>query len=127
MLLFCVMPDHVHLVLLCNRDRAGRIAQAANLALARIAGPGMQPAHIRAVEDASHPASLLPYVLRQLGHHGLPGHAALWDGSVFQDLIGARLLGGFRANLVRAQPTFRLRDALAAVGLPLEPIQSLRP
>ena len=88
--LFCVMPDHVHLVLAADRHRVGRLCQRVSLSLGALAGRRLQPASIRPVDDRSHLDSLVRYVLRQVSHHGLPDHPALWSGSVFQDLAGAR-------------------------------------
>jgi len=66
-------------------------------------------------------------VLEQPTKHGLPGHPALWPGSCFPDLVGARRLPGLslRLRLSEALPRFRLRSAYAHVGLAPAPLQPL--
>jgi hypothetical protein len=42
------------------------------------------------------------YLLKQPVKHGLDVHPALWTGSCFLDLIGARLIPGFSTAPLRA-------------------------
>lgn len=62
-------------------------------------------------------------MLSQTEHHELTGScAALWTGSAFLDLIGARLLAGFDPVALRQElPRMRGRDLYEAVGL--EPVE----
>lgn len=49
--------------------------------------------------------------------------SALWTGSCFQDLVGARLLPGFDPKPLRAElPRLAQRDLLEAVGLDTAPL-----
>jgi len=118
--LFCVVDDHLHLVLHASKQRAGRLAQALLVSLRALSTQRVDPAHIRPVETRSHLRSLVPYLLTQVEHHGLDEHPALYTGSCFPDLIGARLVEGLDVptRLREALPRFRLRAAYESVGLP---------
>lgn len=61
---------------------------------------------------------LVRYLLTQPEKHGLDTHPALWTGSCFADIIGARTLPGLQLQLGNALPRFRARSAYEAVGLP---------
>ncbi len=115
--LFSVVDEHIHLVLWCDRARCGRLAQAFVRAVRPLAAAFVEPARIRPVENRAHMKSLVSYVLSQPAHHGLPGHPALWSGSCFPDLIGARRIAGLELQLSNALPRFRMRDVYSAVGL----------
>ena len=122
LVLFYLADEHLHAVLAADRARAGRLAQAVFLALNPLLPVPLEPARIRPVEGRSHLEWLVRYVLTQGEHHGLAHHPALWSGSCFQDLVGARYLEGLSFQLARHLPRFRLRDALSIVGLPRSPI-----
>jgi len=131
LLLFCIVDDHVHVVVLCEADRVGRLARALLLALRPVAGPALAPAFVRPVEGRSHLLWLVRYCLRQPLKHGIGVHPALWTGSCFLDLVGARVVEGFTPSLREALPRLRLRTLFEHVGLearPLEPLddQALR-
>lgn len=126
-LLFNLADDHAHVVLECSRGRAGRLAGALALALRKPAAVPLEPARIRPVEGRSHLENLVAYILRQACHHGLPDHPALWNGSCFLDLVGARAVDGLDLHLAAALPRFRLRDAFRAVGLPEEHLDPAPP
>jgi hypothetical protein len=117
---FCLVDEHVHLVVLASRPAAGRLARAVALALRPHATGRTAPAYIRPVENRRHLETLVPYVLRQSERHGLPGHPALWTGSSFLDLSGARVLPGLRLRLRNVLPRWPLRRILAAVAIPSE-------
>jgi hypothetical protein len=58
------------------------------------------------------------YLLVQPAKQGLDAHPALWTGSCFQDLVGARLLTGFSVAPLRAAlPRLRLWSLFRDVGL----------
>jgi hypothetical protein len=115
--LFCVVDDHVHLVVLCERQEAGRIARRVLLALRPLAAAEVDPARVRPVESRSHLQSLVRYVLAQPRHHQLGVHPALFDGSCFVDLVGARVLDGLTLRIRDALPRLRVRDVYESVGL----------
>ena len=105
-LFFCAVDDHLHLVLRGTRREAGQAARCVRRWL-RATGRTVAPCRVRPISSRSHLERSLPYVLRQSDHHGLQGapHPALWPGSTFLDLVGARLLKGFQPqNLARALP-----------------------
>ena len=115
--LFCVVDDHIHLVVLCERQEAGRIAQRLSLALRPLAAVEVDPARVRPVESRSHLQSLVRYVLDQPRHHHLGEHPGLFAGSCFVDLVGARVLDGLKLRIQDALPRLRLRDVYQSVGL----------
>lgn len=73
--LFCIVDDHVHVVLFCTGPARGRIAQALSLALAAACSETLCPAHTRPVDERSHLAWLAnQYILFQPIKHGLSSH-----------------------------------------------------
>lgn len=123
--LFNLVDEHIHLVLWCDRHRCGRLAQALLRALRPLASAPVDPARIRPVESRAHMKRLVSYVLSQTIHHSIPVQPALWTGSCFLDLIGARLVPGLQLQLRKALPRYRMRDIYQAVGLtdgPLAPL-----
>jgi len=117
-LLFCIVDEHVHVVARCDRERAGRLARAVSLALKPTADVGFRKqAYIGPVEERRHMQRLVTYVLEQPSHHELPVHPALWTGSCFQDLVGARCVGALGAPLTGPLPRFKLAEVLPSVGL----------
>lgn len=91
--LFSLVDDHVHLVLQGARNEVGQLAQRISVKLRYLTGRPLQRSHIVPVERRQHLGNLLPYLLRQAPHHGLDVHPALFGGSCFLDLVGARSLG----------------------------------
>lgn len=118
--LFCLADDHLHLVLDCSRQRAGRLAQGLLVSLRALSGQCVEPARVRPVDTRSHLRSLVPYLLTQVQRHGLDEHPALYSGSCFPDLIGARVVEGLDipARVGQVLPRFRLRAAFESVGIP---------
>lgn len=117
-LLFCIVDDHVHVVVYCDRERAGRLARAILLALRVHAAVPFKPqVYIRHVENRHHLTRLVSYSLEQPSHHKLPVHPVLWTGSCLSDLIGARSIGALGVPLTRVLPRFKLADAMPLVGL----------
>jgi REP element-mobilizing transposase RayT len=123
--LFNIVDDHLHLVLWCDRQRRGRLARALVQALRQVASVPVEPARVRAVENRAHMKWLVDYLLSQTIRHGIPTHSALWSGSCFPDLIGARWVPGLELQLRKALPRFRMRDIYRAVGLTAGPFAPL--
>jgi hypothetical protein len=115
MVLFCVVDDHIHVILLCDRKEAGRMAQRILLALRPLTAVSLDPARIRPVETRAHLQWLVRYILNQPRHHQLEVHPALFEGSCFLDLIGARVLEGLTLRIRQALPRFHLDDSYDAV------------
>jgi len=122
LVLFSLVDDHAHLVVLGERERAGRLARAVLLGLRPLAAAPLDPARVRPVESRAHLESLVRYVLRQTARHGLPEHPALWSGSCFQDLVGARWLPGLQLRLAEALPRLGPAALCAAAGLDPAPL-----
>ncbi len=124
LVLFCAVDDHVHLILAGSREEVGRIAGSVSQALQKRQGIQLEPARIRVVNGRGHLESLLPYLLSQPRHHHLGAHPATWAGSCLQDLLGARVLGGFdRDRIGRALPRSEIAAmAGLAAGLGEEPL-----
>jgi REP element-mobilizing transposase RayT len=118
-LMFCIVDEHVHLAVKCDRERAGRIAQATALAVRPyVGGNGLEPARIRPVSGNRHLDNLVGYLVRQPAKHGVNGHPALWGGSCFLDLVGARVIDGFDPKrIAAAYPRYRVARLHDAVGL----------
>lgn len=115
--LFCIVDEHIHLVAVCSRIEAGRLARAVGIALGHRAATRTGPAHFRQVRERRHLETLVGYVLGQPAHHGLPGHPALWTGSACLDLLGARVIPGLDLRLREVLPRLDSRRILEAVGL----------
>ena len=119
--LFCIVDDHVHVVV--HTDAPGWLATGLLRALRAVAETQLTPAFVRAVEDRGHLEWLASrYILTQSGKHGLPGSPALWSGSCFLDLVGARRVAGLGLQLATVLPRYRLRQAFTAVGLEAKPL-----
>ena len=113
--LFCIVDDHVHIVLACDRARAGLISRSLSMALAPLArGIALASARIKPVEGRRHLETLGEYVTLNPRKHGVAA-PALWSGSCFQDLVGARVLPGFTPRLLASLlPRFRMRTLYLA-------------
>ncbi len=115
--IFCLVDDHLHVVLYCGSAAATIRARAISRTVRRLAAVPLEATHLRAVESRRHMHWLLKYVLEQPGHHGLSTHPALWTGGCFADLAGARVLPGLGLRIAQALPRFRLSEACRLVGL----------
>ena len=121
LLLFCVVDDHVHVVVVCREAKVPNLRRALAIALSSLSGERLV-SHVQPVESRAHLVRLVTYLLRQPGHHGLAGHLATYSGSCFQDLIGARQIDGFSLHIARELPRMRLQPVYSAVGLPERPL-----
>jgi len=118
--LFCVLQDQVQLVVICDRRSSGRIRQACLVAFNAVSGVPLHMDRAKPISERRHLAWLAKHTMSLFGHSDtVPVHPALWSGSCFPDLIGARSVKGLRMRLGEALPTFHARDAFKAVGLPL--------
>ena len=113
LVLFCVVDDHVHLLLVAERAglRLGGLLRALR---ARV---DVDAPRIRPVRDRRHLETLVCYVLTRPEHHGLRGKCTQWPGSCYQDLAGARLLDGYDpAALWEWLPRWQLRRVARLLG-----------
>lgn len=122
MVLFCVVDDHVHVVVLAERPRVAKLGRALALGLRPLAKAPLDRPRIREVESRAHLQSLVSYVLGQPARHNLAVHPALWTGSCFLDLVGARWIPGLGLRLRDALPRLTRRTVRGAVGLDDRPI-----
>jgi hypothetical protein len=126
MVLFCIVDEHIHEIVTCDHKRAGRIRQATHRSLQPMTSVKLEPSYIKEVENRRHLELLVRYVLTQVEHHALSNaHPALWSGSCFLDMIGARVLENLHLQLNRLLPRFKLRQAYSYVGLPQQEIRPL--
>ncbi len=107
--------------------RTGRIAAALFQALRPIAAAPLLPARAVPVDTRRHLEFLADhYILEQSKKHGLAEPPALFEGSCFLDLVGARVVDpAISTRLVAALPRYRMRRAYRAVGLEEKPIAPL--
>jgi hypothetical protein len=122
---FGLADDHAHGGITGERPRM--IARDVRRALLAVRPDlRLQAPHLKLVDRRPYLRWLVTYVLRQVKKHELGAHPALWSGSCFQDLVGARLLSGYSGAPLRAAlPPLRIRDLLEDMGLepvPLEPV-----
>jgi hypothetical protein len=121
--LFCIVDDHLHTVLLCDDATMVRRARALTRVTRNLTRVEVNPTYVRPVAGRKHLLTLFDYILNQVTKHGLDVHPALWEGSCFCDLVGARLLPGLHLRIREALPRTTHRDALEAVGLGSRPLQ----
>jgi len=116
---FCIVDEHVHVVVLCDRRRCGYLGRALKLALAPIAAVPMQPVYTGTIHGRNHMEEVHRYVLQQPAHHNLTGHPALWSGSCFLDLAGARWIPGLELRLQDVLPRVTLAKSCGHLCLPI--------
>jgi hypothetical protein len=124
LVLFCLVDDHLHWVVLCDDRRRGYIARSMRYAIQALTGVETKPVDVRPIHGRSHLETLRRYLLRQTVKHQLPAHPALWSGSAFPDLVGARWLPDLKLRLSDVLPRCSSADLFRDVGLPprrLEP------
>lgn len=122
LLLYDIVDDHLHLVVWCSDARKSVLLRALLLGLRPLASTDLAAAHPKRVEGRSHLQWLVTYLLLQVEKHGLAAHPALWTGSCFQDLVGARYLLPLSGRLAQVLPRLRLSTLQEIVGLPAHPI-----
>jgi len=116
--LFALGDRTLHVVATARGADAGRLGRDLRLALRPLSAVPMDPARIRPVEGPAHLQALLAWLLGQPARDGVPVHPALWTGSCFPDLAGARLLPGYRPDLGEWLPRLPRHAAFRAAGLP---------
>lgn len=117
LVMFCVVDDHVHVVVLCDRTRCGHLARALKLSLVRVSAVPLNPTHIGTIHGRNHMEEIHRYLLQQPAHHQLSSHPALWSGSCFLDLVGARWLPGVKLRLLDVLPRLSAWRSCSCVGL----------
>ncbi len=123
LLLFCLVDDHLHAVV--RAAQAGLLAEGLHRVLrCRRSDLKFKRPHLEPVETRAYVRNLIRYVLRQPESHNLGVESALWTGSCFLDLVGARLLPGFDSAALRSElPPLRMRELFTIVGLAAAPLR----
>lgn len=123
LLLSSLVDDHLHVALRSPHPR--RLARDLRTALKPLR-PALEldPPHVRPVERRAHLEWLVRYFVQQPVKHGLAGvQAALWTGSPFQDLVGARALPRYDTQTITDElPRLRQRHLFLHLGLEPEPL-----
>jgi hypothetical protein len=123
LVLFGLVYEHGHPIVFCSDERIGLLKRSIRIALRPVAAQPIEPVWAEPVGGRGHMRALLRYVLEQPSHHCLPDHPALWSGSCFLDLCGARSLPGLSLRIAEALPGLRLGELHEIVGLPRRPIE----
>lgn len=118
LVLFSIVDEHLHLVSECSLVRRSRLITGVSLALKPIVEGSLDTAFPRPVETRSHLQWLVRYCLEQPVRHDLGAHPALWSGSCFQDLVGARVVDGFASRIRNALPRIHSKHLFEIVKLP---------
>jgi hypothetical protein len=121
LLLFSLVDDHLHQLSAGSRSSVGQLARGIALTIGHHVAPELAPTYTKVVDTRRYLRHLVDYFLQQAPHHDLAVHPALWGGSCFLDLVGARIVPGLTLRLGHWLPRLRLRDLLEAVGLPPHP------
>ena len=126
LLLFNVVDDHIHLVV--RAEQPGLVGRSIRLSL-KAARPDLdfKPTHPEVVDSRAYLHTLVRYVFRQASEKGL-GRDALWTGSSFQDLVGARRLPGLAPRAIFQElPRLRFDEVARLVGLRHPPRRAKAP
>jgi len=122
LVLFGAAAEQAHVLVHCDRTRAGRLARTILKSLRVVAGPaGLEPARLQPVSDAEHLGWLHDHMLQLPARTGASGHPALWDGSRLLDLLGARWVPGYEPALPRLLPGYTPARSCQLVGLSAPP------
>ncbi len=126
---FCVVDDHLHVLVVCSRERAGKLRRAIVMGLRPVAGLGFEDTYIKPVETRAHLKSLVAYCIEQPKRYGLGVPSAVWSGSCFSELVGARRIDGLLLRVAEVLPRYRVADAWLAAdvrgGIPPVPEERL--
>ncbi len=117
LVVFGMADDHAHVVVACSRAQAGKVSRSIVMGLRPIAGIRFEPPYIKPVEDRAHLKRLVEYCIEQPVKHGLAVHPAVWSGSCFSDVVGARFIEEGALCLSEALPRYRPWEAWVASGL----------
>jgi hypothetical protein len=125
--LFSLVHEHKHAMVRKEEKEikpfGGKVQRALN---AVVEEPLGEP-WIERVEGKKHLAHLLRYYLTQPSHHEVGLHDALWTGSCFLDLVGARIIDGLRLAIWDLLPGVPRSVVYKHVGLPAEGIEPVIP
>ena len=123
LVLFCLVNVHKHL-LLRTVENIQKLGENIRSALSEVSDEALGDPWTEQVEGTKHQATLLRYILQQPSHHKIGVHDALWTGSCFQDMAGARVINGLRLHVWDVLPGVGGSVIYKHVGLPgpIEPL-----
>lgn len=120
LLAFNLVDNHLHLLSSGDRAMTGRLAGRIGRSLGAIASTPMAPGRPTPIRDRSHLRNTMRYLVQQPLNHEIGTHPALWAGSSFADLVGARYVPDLRLRAREELPRMTTTDLLAWAGLPEE-------
>ena len=125
---FSFVVEHGHSSLREDEARIKRLGRRVQLMLSAVADEPLTAPWIEELEGSKRVENLLRYELRQVSHHEVEAHPALWSGSSILDLVGARvLLPGLRQRVKAVLPYTPPVALYNEVGLPRSEIDPLGP
>jgi hypothetical protein len=121
--MFGFVDEHGHVVVLDEPEHLAYLKQSTRAVFDNVSIGETEPVWDGPVNGRSHAMSLLRYVENQTFHHEIPEPPALWSGSCFLDLVGARFIEGLEPRLFEVLPRLTVDDLPPLVGLPYGRIQ----
>lgn len=118
LVLFGIVDDHIHWVVLCDEKRRSYIARSIRYAIQAMSGVETKPVHVEPIHGRNHLETVRRYILRQPIKHGLLEHPALWTGGPFPDLVGARWIPGLELRLLDVLPRCTTWNLCRDIDLP---------
>lgn len=116
--LFSLVHTHKHLLVREQERRIKTLGANVRRALSAVTEEPLNEPWIERVDGTSHKEYLVRYILQQPSHHKVGLHDALWTGSCFLDLAGARLVEGLRLCIWDLLPSLPRSVIYKHVGLP---------
>jgi hypothetical protein len=117
LVLFSIVLEHLHQVALTNGTDGSAVSKGTKRALGTMVATPFGETDIRTVGSRDYVENLFRYHIVQPAKHNVPGPPALWEGSCFLDLVGARWIRGFTLHIERIMPSFEKGMACEHVGL----------
>jgi hypothetical protein len=128
LLSFGAADNHLHLVVCCTREEAGRLAQGLAVALRVVLDIAVPffPVRFKAIKTQKHLETAFHYALSQRNRHGVHSDPFL-DSCSLHELLGARVLPTDCRQRVREMlPRVTRNQLLHHLGpVPLEPCTDL--
>jgi len=120
--LFNIVKEHKH-ALIRKQGSITKLGGDIKRALSAVSEEPLNDPWSERIEGTKHKEALLRYFLRQPSHHDADEHDALWTGSCFLDLAGARIIDGLRLQIWDLLPNVSRSIIYRHVGLPsVEPV-----
>lgn len=121
--LFSIVNEHKHLLAQERERRIKRLGGEIRTVLNAVVEEPLNEPWIERVDGTRHKQKLLRYFLTQPSHHEIGVHDALWTGSCFLDLAGARIVNGLQLCIWDLLPGVPRSVIFEHVGLPPQPIE----